>query len=182
MTTNILLPHPLHPVHAVESFRVKWQRDDGNFYLRFMVETPLDQIVLPSWRGSERADNLWQTTCFEMFARCAGDDAYAELNFSPSGQWAAYVFADYRDPLDNIMPECRPNISLTVGDNMLECQILASLPEPWARSPLSIGLSAVIACVDGTKSYWALAHPPAGPPDFHHPDCFALHLPAPEAA
>ena len=26
-------------------------------------------------------------------------------------------------------------------------------------------------------SYWALAHPP-GKPDFHHPDCFALELPA----
>jgi len=45
--------------------------------------------------------------------------------------------------------------------------------------PWSVGLSAVIEEIDGTKSYWALRHPP-GPPDFHHPDCFALTLPAPE--
>jgi len=40
-----------------------------------------------------------------------------------------------------------------------------------------IGLAAVIEELDGTKSYWALAHPP-GAPDFHHADCFALTLPA----
>ena len=39
-----------------------------------------------------------------------------------------------------------------------------------------IGVSAVIEEVDGTKSYWALAHAP-GPPDFHNPACFAHHLP-----
>src|SRR3546814_3736372 len=32
-----------------------------------------------------------------------------------------------------------------------------------------LALSAVIEELDGTKSYWALAHPP-GKPDFHHPD------------
>src|SRR3546814_10579152 len=36
-----------------------------------------------------------------------------------------------------------------------------------------LALSAVIEETDGTKSYWALRHPP-GKPDFHHPDCFAL--------
>lgn len=40
-------------------------------------------------------------------------------------------------------------------------------------------ISAVIEEADGTKSYWALRHPP-GKPDFHHPDCFALELPAPD--
>jgi len=44
-----------------------------------------------------------------------------------------------------------------------------------------IGLSAVIEETDGTKSYWALRHPP-GKPDFHHPDCFALTLGAPPPA
>jgi hypothetical protein len=39
----------------------------------------------------------------------------------------------------------------------------------------------VIEESDGTKSYWALAHP-AGPPDFHDPTCFALDLAAPSAA
>ena len=39
-----------------------------------------------------------------------------------------------------------------------------------------LGLSAVLEEVDGTKSYWALAHP-EDKPNFHHPDCFAAQLP-----
>ena len=35
--------------------------------------------------------------------------------------------------------------------------------------------TAVIEEADGTKSYWALAHP-SDKPDFHHPDSFALDL------
>jgi len=36
-------------------------------------------------------------------------------------------------------------------------------------------LSAVIESADGTRSYWALAHP-SDKPDFHHPDSFLLDL------
>ena len=42
-----------------------------------------------------------------------------------------------------------------------------------------VGLAVVIDEVGGTKSCWALAHPP-GAPDFHHPTCFAAELPAPD--
>lgn len=43
------------------------------------------------------------------------------------------------------------------------------------------GVSAVIEEADGTKSFWALGHPP-GEPDFHHRDCFRLELPAAKPA
>jgi hypothetical protein len=43
--------------------------------------------------------------------------------------------------------------------------------------PWRLGLSAVIEEKGGSKSYWALAHPP-GAPDFHHQEAFALELSA----
>ena len=42
----------------------------------------------------------------------------------------------------------------------------------------SLMTKCVIEEINGRKSYWALKHP-AGKPDFHHPDCFALELPPP---
>ena len=45
-------------------------------------------------------------------------------------------------------------------------------PSPPARAG-QLGLSAVLEEKDGTKSYWALAHPRGDKPDFHAPDCFA---------
>jgi hypothetical protein len=53
---------------------------------------------------------------------------------------------------------------------VLEDSRLAARASEW------MGLNAIIEESDGTRSYWALAHPP-GEPDFHHPDCILLELP-----
>jgi hypothetical protein len=44
-----------------------------------------------------------------------------------------------------------------------------------AGTTWELGLSAVLEENDGTKSYWALAHP-GDKPDFHAPGCFAARL------
>jgi hypothetical protein len=52
---------------------------------------------------------------------------------------------------------------------------LDRLEVSYVHAPLSLALSAVIEDSAGTLSYWALRHP-AGKPDFHHPQAFALEL------
>ncbi|HYG56249.1 MAG TPA: DOMON-like domain-containing protein [Burkholderiales bacterium] len=111
-------------------------------------------------------DNLWQRTCFEVFAARNGAPEYREFNLSPSGEYAAYEFLSYRDGMTPLPVQPRIRFSGT----MLEATI------PLERGPWRVGLSAVIEEDDGTVSYWALHHPP-GRPDFHHPDAFALELP-----
>jgi hypothetical protein len=181
MTERKLLPHPLSAVHSIDAFAAEWERDGARLWLRYMLDIPLDNLLLPDPADGERADNLWQTTCFELFARIPGEASYSEYNFSPSNQWAAYAFAGYRDLLDNIGLAAAPEIYLDAGAEWINVEVTLILPEPWASAEIELALSAVIEETDGTKSYWALAHPP-GKPDFHHPDCFALTLPAPSAA
>jgi len=62
-----------------------------------------------------------------------------------------------------------------------DCYRLRIEPGIFPDRGSKLALSAVIEEIDGTKSYWALAHPP-GKPDFHHPDCFTLTLGAPDQA
>jgi len=57
----------------------------------------------------------------------------------------------------------------------LELSAVVRLSGPVDR--LHLNLAAVIEEKSGAKSYWALAHPPEGPPDFHDPACFVLELP-----
>jgi hypothetical protein len=45
-----------------------------------------------------------------------------------------------------------------------------------AEQSWRLGLSAVLEEKDGTKSYWALAHPNPDKPDFHLADCFTAKL------
>ena len=74
----------------------------------------------------------------------------------------------------------KPQIKAVHDRYSLELKTVVALPE--AGGTLRLNLAAVIEEKSGAKSYWALAHPPAGPPDFHHPACFVLQLPPPSDA
>ena len=170
-----LVPHPDHPAREIAfvSCTVAW-RDAGDWAIDFFVAAPPAALKLPAAAAPERADGLWQATCFELFLRNSDGDAYLEFNFSPSGQWAAYRFDSYRQgmkPLD-VAP---PRILTTDPGQFALCAALED-PRLAAGASWLVGLSAIIEEVDGTKSYWAISHPP-GAPDFHHGDCFALELP-----
>jgi len=149
------------------------ERNGETLWLRFHVECRLQYLALPAPAASIRADGLWHHTCCEAFI---GDGAYSEFNFSPSLQWAAYDFSGYREGMCERPMAEHPEIGLDVSEEHL------ALEADFAVGDLqgALGLSAVIEEMDGTKSYWALAHS-QGAPDFHHPTCFAATLPAPEA-
>ena len=166
--------HPDCACEAVTRVEVEVVRRPGRLALLYRVSGPMD-VLLPRATAPERANSLWQHTCFEAFIHLT-DEAYLELNFAPSTQWAAYRFDSYRDGMRkaDMRP---PRIDVRTTDDSLELEAEFDLP---GETPVRLGLSAVIEEKNGTKSYWALAHPP-GDPDFHHPDCFALELPAPDA-
>ena len=140
----------------------------------FGVGAPAARFVLPSATEGGRADGLWRTTCLEAFLRADGADAYREWNFAPSGQWAAYDFTTYREDMANADVSAPPYIRLE--DNLTWWALGATIAVP-ADDRWQLGLSAVLEEQDGTKSYWALAHPSDDKPDFHHPDCFIAKLP-----
>jgi hypothetical protein len=139
----------------------------------FGVGAPADRFVISEPSDPARAEDLWQTTCFEVFLRIPGADAYREWNFAPSGEWAAYDFENYRGgrtDADVAAPYVR------VEDNFTWWALGATIPVD-AESIWSLGLSAILEEKEGTKSYWALAHPAGDKPDFHAADCFAAKLP-----
>lgn len=151
--------------------------DAGSLRFDFMLSGAIDRVAIAPLRAGERTDGLWQHSCFEVFLRFSSG-GYVEFNFSPSGDWASYRFDAYRAGMraDPAMP--RLHVERSAERLALTAEIdLAG----WPALPDAIGLSAVIEARDGTRSYWALRHPP-GKPDFHHPDCFAIQLPAPEAS
>jgi hypothetical protein len=175
-----LVCHPATPSVAVDSIEVSYERTNGHsLWLRYHIEMPLDSLVLPFPAKPVRTDGLWKTTCFEAFVRLAGTAPYVEYNASPSSQWAAYSFADYRTDMAELPIETASEIGLDASESHFALEVIYDLQLQWAGQPLELGLSAVIEETDGTKSYWALAHP-SGAPDFHHGDCFALQLAAPE--
>lgn len=172
MAVFSLLPHPDHPPRSVRGLTVELAGGRDDLSLIYRVDGA-EHVAWPAWLSPERADNLWTTTCFELFIMPGDGERYTEFNFSPSTRWAAYSFDRYREGMAVLERDVAPHIERLSDGIDVDCD-LGGLP----TGALSVALTAVIEETDGTKSYWALAHP-AGKPDFHDPACFVATLPAP---
>jgi hypothetical protein len=178
-----------------------------NIALRFVATGNIRALRTPYYQyrspPRERKDELWRHTCFEAFVRAGTSSIYNEFNLAPSGDWACYRFDDYRHGMEPDRHVGEPRIETEIRRAPLDAENLHRMEQAgldtldrfetpfftltatldMARTilpvdePWHLGLSAVIEERNGNKSYWALKHPP-GAPDFHHPDCFALELPA----
>jgi hypothetical protein len=174
-----LVPHPASPPRRIERLSVRVVLHEQFLWLNYEVEHRAG-LLLPDKEG--RQDGLWTGTCFELFAREPGAAAYIEFNFAPVAAWAAYRFSGLRTGMTPLIVDSPHLVDGRFEDRASEIDSFYEFAATIARTgilagSLRVGLSAVIEETDGTKSYWALAHP-RDAPDFHHPDCFALELPA----
>ena len=174
-----LVCHPQFPSQAIRGIDVVVGGGEaGSLKLAFALEGELSALRIPELRPSRRVHDLWQHTCFEVFVMAGEGPGYREFNFSPSSEWAAYIFRGYRDG-GELELEMGPGILVRRSGDRLELN--AEIREDFLPPGrlLRLGLSAVVEDADGVLSYWALRHPP-GKPDFHHTDAFAFNGYSPE--
>jgi hypothetical protein len=169
-----LIPHPTTPCSVVESLHVTVSRvNQASWHFCYTLRGDLQQLRIPTPQKPTRVDGLWQHTCFEAFIGVLNSAAYYEFNFSPSHQWAAYAFSDYRQPI-NGQTKHTPRVvtTQTTGQLLVDIHLAATdFSANPTTQPLQLGLTAVIETAAGEKTYWALAHPTERP-DFHHRDGF----------
>jgi hypothetical protein len=175
----VLHCHPDTPCTAVESIKstLTWTARRV-LTVTYTLSGLVDRLLIPSYGSTRRSDDLWRHTCFELFVGAKNDAEYYEFNFSPSGEWGACEFRDYRDGAPFSGDRIEPKIGVQQGARSLELNAVVRLDcLPGIRSDicLCLGLSAVIEERSGSLAYWALKHRP-GKPDFHHSDNFALQI------
>ncbi len=142
---------------------------DHRLQLRYQLNADLSQLRIPKPQAAKEVAGLWRHTCFELFVAVEGDADYYEFNFSPSGQWAAYAFSDYRIAKTGAF-NSKPSIHCSENNKqlVLDASIsTADLPSNPNNKPFLLGLTAVLEDNNNCLSYWALQHPP-GAPNFHH--------------
>lgn len=172
MQTHRLLAHPKFGPFAVRGLTVRWSNlADGRLMLRYKVEGSAS-LVVPKPAPSERADDLWKQSCFELFLY-DGEGRYREFNFSPSRQWAAYGFTGYRSQMQPIDPVRPPEVLAEKGNDLFVLTVFLDQAELAGASRAA--LSAVLEEPAKRLSYWALRHN-GERPDFHDPACFQLAL------
>lgn len=154
------------------------RRAGGELAITYSIEGDLARLRVPLPRSPRVVHGLWQHTCCECFIALDGQPGYHEFDFAPSGEWAAYAFAKYRDGAPLADEGLSPRIAVRRAAERIEVDAsipLERLSDMHRRGRLALALSVVVEHEDGVLSYWALAHP-AAKPDFHHRDAFVLEL------
>lgn len=172
--------HPAHPPSLVRDIDARFIGfDDAWVRVRWKI-LGAAQLVIPAFSGKGRADELWTTTCFELFLQLPGSERYTEVNLSPSERWNVYDFSAPRKGMSERPMPREPECTMRKGTDFAIFDVAipaAGLPPmPWR-----CGMTAVIEEEGGVKSYWALAHRDAVP-DFHDPACFVHEVAAPSGA
>ena len=175
-----LLRHCETPSRVACRISTHVSRRNNRLRLSFSLDGDLTRLRVPAAAATRRTDELWKHTCFEAFIARIEATGYHEFNFAPSGEWAAYVFRDYRAGCRHAADALAPEIDVHRGATRLQLDAVIRLDRLSAAhvvEPLRLALAAVVEDESGALSYWALAHAP-GNPDFHHPDSFVLPLTA----
>jgi hypothetical protein len=173
-----LVPHAAAQRNGVTALAVRVVGDTGRLTFTYRLDGDLARIRIPAPAAPQVVHGLWEHTCFEAFVAADGQAAYVELNFSPAGEWAAYAFAGYREPSGLASDGQAPTIVVRRTGDRLELEATVALDRlapGLASAALHVGASAVIEGEDGTRTYWAVHHPP-GAPDFHQADSRRLRV------
>ncbi len=166
-----LILHPSCAPGPIKRISAAIQPTPDGCRARFLMEGDVGRIKVPMHVHGQRQDNLWKNTCFEIFWQPEGGTYYREFNLSPSSQWAAYDFDDFRLNSRDA-PVGAMAIACSAHDAKLELE--ASLASELS-TPADVALNAVVEDLEGNIQFWALAFPD-GKPEFHSEVCRAKKL------
>ena len=169
---NSLVLHPQSVSHAITAIAATIEPTPRGCHAVFVVRGDILTIAVPNKATAGRFDDLWKTTCFEIFWSHDGK-AYREFNLSPSGRWACYDFDDFREGMRDAPAAVTIACTVSANELRLEAKVAATLP-----LPATVALNAIIENADGVNQFWALEFQP-GAPEFHSETCRALRLNAP---
>ena len=151
--------------------------DHSILALEYELLAPADVLIWPAATAiPERRDQLWQSTCLELFIAQPNEPPYWEINLAPNGDWNVYRLDGYRQALQAEPAIQRISLSSDSAADRHQLQATIELPPALRQvAPLEANLCAVLQHANGCNSYWALCHP-GSEADFHARAGFVLEV------
>jgi hypothetical protein len=190
---SALTLHPFAQTEASKRLKLSFSVGRTAWEIRFSFALsggrPVDlaNVVLPNRSADtsvRRRDELWKSTCLEVFVGPADGHSYLELNLCLTGDWNVYAFDSYRSGMrparDARTPalsfESSPSGDLLVWSSAISASGSSGEVGEMLSSPgLVLGATAVLEYQSGEREYWALVHA-GGQPDFHLRESFRVAL------
>src|SRR2546422_7571397 len=154
-----LLRHPGSASEAVHSIAARVHRTGEGIAVTYSLEGQLARLRIPPPRPPRIATRLWQHTCCEIFIARKGLPGYQEFNLAPSGEWAAYAFARYREGVPLVDEKLDPRITVRSSGEKLELDAFIRVD----RAVLSLSLAAAVGDEHWALAYLGLKHSPGRP-------------------
>ena len=172
-----LKPFPAENIRTPYALTGTLGREADDLTLRYALSGDIEVLVIPPAAATPcRQDNLWQTTCFELFIAPAHSANYWEFNLSPAGHWNVYAFDNYRQNMEVETAVTTLPFSVTRQSDALHLDLTINLKALiTAQHTLHIAVCAVVHHRLNGPSYWALAHC-GEKPDFHLRESFMMTL------
>ena len=169
------------PSGAARGLFAQFAVTDGTAWVFYRVSGDWQALDLaPAQSRPGFVDMLWQHTCFEFFLAVEGRRRYLEFNFSPGGDYAHYLFDDYRrrapgDPASfpfaaAVFRNAQDTATLGLQASF-SWHTAAQLLGAGADASFLINIAAVTQEPGGAVTHWALRHP-VPKADFHLRDGF----------
>lgn len=167
---NNLILHPDCPAGPITAISASIEPTKSGCRATFRATGDLDAIVIPDVTKPVRMDDLWRTTCFEIFWQPEGGSYYREFNLSPSTRWACYDFDDFRLNSRDAPAEVTIDRRREGDTLVIEAEISSELP-----LPADVALNGIIEDKQGNIQFWALAFQP-GKAEFHSEVCRTVQI------
>lgn len=165
-----LVLHPSCSIGPITNVEAEIEPTNEGCRARFRIRGNIAAIKVPEAAAPERMDNLWKTTCFEIFWQPESGTYYREFNLSPSTRWACYDFDDFR--LNSRDAPAEVHIECTYDEQEL---VLSAVIKSELPTPAAVALNGIVEDLEGNIHFWALAFQD-GKPEFHSTTCRKLHL------
>ncbi len=170
-----LQPFARHTSSSIVQVKGKLRRSPQHLTISYLLLDPQNEIVIPAQNSTPvRQDDLWTTTCLELFFGPVDSDTYWEVNLSIAGHWNVYRFDAYRSGMREERAFRSLPFAVERQGSELHLQLdLALEPLGLTEERLEVAIATVLQSQNNQISYWALTHP-GSEADFHRRDSFIL--------
>jgi len=138
--------------------------------LSFVVQGDLDAYIFPSKSTPKRDNELWKLTCFELFLANENEEAYYELNFSPSLAWNFYYLSAYRSEVEELKLLNSPKIECFEAKNVFKIVFELAI-ENLEKFEL-YNVACILLNKENERTFWTIKHLNSQP-DFHDKASFS---------
>ncbi len=151
----------------VNDFNFQWSQAGLEIFAEFDLKA-VDLSKISDISGNfdiKRQNEIWKSTCFEVFFKSTSQNHYFEMNCSALGAWNIYQFDEYRMGMREVAGAQCLGIKPTTRGGYLNLRTRFLIPR-LTKTNVHVGLCAIVKVASETQ-YFALQH--SGPkPDFHH--------------